>query len=1551
MMTMTNLSKEQDENNQDVLEFEDNLEKMSRDLVTDILNRARSAITHESLDTKQIMLPSQDFASSQPQLSITTPSPPKYVGENDKNVEECANAFGITPVSQKSVINEEIQPSNVHEDLTIQQAPSEEKLPNQYQTKFDFKSNILNDFRGIGVGSATPDTPRQRDYQWKSGIDLPPTNNTPFTHSYNYPQKPVYLREMSLSPPSLSCDLIKDDLITSSRPTNSNCIDEFTTSCRMLTYRQDSPTVINTDDIEQKLKPFSTPLPIYIPSTACTRILKQSEVYKFTGDYNSQPSRLRYNDSEIGKLSHSDSISSELEKLSNDHKNYSYVTNKKQSKKPNIPRLQLPSSPKLSHSPKTNSIRIRKSSLPRHSIPISKSNNLKIPKSTSSSLCWWEPLHQHDTSIIESYNDKFNLPEPNPEVLKHYYYLCSQQPIKEATLMKAINEAEIQAKYNKIAHYEYLRQKSLQQQRHKRTRFLNSHQSRKFDMELKHLNKTNHHTTNNNNSSINSNYRLSLCRPEQFTHLLQKENKPNKSFQYPNKDDPYSIMMKKSKKQRSILSSTVHNRQKLKSKFSPIIYHLKPILQLITSSESSIDQRKEFETESETIDDTSDLEFKSSTCQTDISNSLDTITPTLLYTSKIPLTSQPETYSEDSAIQCMNSYYLTDINGKLIHGPIYLSSYEKDKPDRQHHRQQQQQQQQKKKNKKIPVHSLILPNECMNFYRNHQNTVQYVVPFIDNKVSPTNNIKKNNRPPSKHNQNPFKEKSFNGKKQDKYDMKWYKTSRELEDKDTQLNDMRSVNKRKDLKMNITKSNTDKSQINCHQIISKNHGNGKQIKSLQRHCSMSNLSNNSVSSKKLNSSLDSLQQLMKDHDTDCLDSVTPISDQETNENKNQPTEYLVTSENDDQTLQTFKSKAPVTHKKKDDFKLNSRRCQSVIGCKVLNNGLTNHEQMNRYSDRSFSHDLLCSRNHNKLPLKTLYSERKEKKKKNTMGNHTDRQRFDCYLSSSSKLSSKSKSKPRKVSSRSNSQVRSSLKVRNKSLDKNDNINHHNHFDHHERRLHSSNNRRTQISQSPIDNKRNTIKDSDYNRSIHSPISYFLNFNDKPDYNQHCTNLHSEYCHINKQNADSPTYIHSEYANNLPKQFHSTNLQTENNSCENELHNKSVHSRRNNLRSIHHPNSSFHRNSDFSSGSLDRLRRRCHSIERELGTIERDKYEQTLSNPIPSDPRVDALTSANRILRQRLYDIQKIQENREHVLNKAHEMVNGLLNKQQKQASIIRESTRNYAQTPSTLLTTNHDINDDDDQNRKSYPTNLYKPMIKEDSLNLPTYTPTKYGHYHNQHHLQCHHDPNHITDYYGQHSNQHSPYNYFPNQRKPFDFTNHHSTNVLLEKLRSDYADLANSVYRIEEKARDAASSVQSLLKQFQMGLIMEPVNFNSMNQLSNSDSYESFNKESQSNELYDKSVMFRLQKARDTLDQLKSDSFRPSINCHRQVDYTVPLTISVTTTTNSLLSSSSIPLMTTTSGTVPSKINHYNLHEPYLKHPNMYNHPYSNPLRSTWNIS
>ncbi|KAH8878183.1 hypothetical protein KSF78_0005451 [Schistosoma japonicum] len=82
----------------------------------------------------------------------------------------------------------------------------------------------------------------------------------------------------------------------------------------------------------------------------------------------------------------------------------------------------------------------------------------------------------------------------------------------------------------------------------------------------------------------------------------------------------------------------------------------------------------------------------------------------------------------------------------------------------------------------------------------------------------------------------------------------------------------------------------------------------------------------------------------------------------------------------------------------------------------------------------------------------------------------------------------------------------------------------------------------------------------------------------------------------------------------------------------------------------------------------------------------------------------------------------------------------------------------------------------------------------------------------------------------------------------------------------NYADLANSVCRVEEKARDAASSVQSLLRQFQLGL-GESYASNSLNPIQTNDAYESFSKEPHPSELYDKSVTLRLQKARNENDQ------------------------------------------------------------------------------------
>ncbi|CAH8498679.1 unnamed protein product [Schistosoma turkestanicum] len=962
-------------------------------------------------------------------------------------------------------------------------------------------------------------------------------------------------------------------------------------------------------------------------------------------------------------------------------------------------------------------------------------------------------------------------------------------------------------------------------------------------------------------------------------------------------------------------------RKKLKSQFTPIIYHLKPYVKSISSSESST-ERKEYETESETIDDVSDLELKSLTFKTNnISTRPDMETPVTICCSQIPLSSRSEeTLTDDSNSKYCDSYCLSDMNGgKSIQESIFLSSYDKGKS-----RTQQQQQQ------KRQVDSLLLPTDYMNLYQNPQTNIEYVNPTVTNQINLRKVSKTNSIQPASNKMKPtsYQEKSFSGKNQTKYHLKCYENSGRLKNQvTTPLITKNSLNRhvglRLNLKMDVAKSTTVKNPIKFDQCISTNHGSGKKLKSVPRHCSMLNLSNNSLKNRKFSSSLDSLQQSIKDHDTDCLDSSTTlISDGVNNENdESQAEECLNTSDNDDRISQTIEFNKSTAQNKKNDRKPSFRRCQSVAGYKNTNSCLPGYKRMNRYSYRSFSQDLLCSRNQNKLPPKSLYGQRKAKINKDSTGNHSDQKRCH-HLSSSSKLSSKSQ--PRKVSSRSNSGIRNSSKSRNKSVDKsyydnlNDNISiNHTKLDyHHERPMHAANstNRRTTLrSQSPI---KNTMRrDLDYNRSVHAPISYFLDFNNKSNSNQH-----SEYCPINNP----------EYADNVPKQSYTMEQEIENNSREHELHSRNIHSCRNNLHALF-PNTSCHRHIDVSSRSLNRLRRRCHSIERELNSIERDKYRKNQYNPLSSDPRIDALTSANRILHQRLYDIQKLQENREYALNKAHTMVNSLLNKV------------------------------DDDHNDKSYPTNSYKPTtIKEDSLQLPSYTPTKYGHYchlhHHPHHQHHHHKANQeIIDYHDRKYDNYLPVNnnnnnYCLNQSTLL-YSKNNPANLLLEKLRADYADLANSVCRVEAKARDAASAVQTLLRQFQMGL-MEPIELNSANQLPSTDLCEPFHKESHSNELYDKSVAYRLQKTRDTLDQLKSDSFRPSINYSKQSDYTVPLTISVTTTTmptptiiNSL-TTSSVPVTVTSSGMVPSKMNLHNLHEPYV-----YNRPYGNLFRSTWHVS
>ncbi|CAH8551011.1 unnamed protein product [Heterobilharzia americana] len=517
-MKMTDLQMQHSVNHQDELEFEDSLERMSRDLVSDILNRARCKVASETSNTEQNRPESQSkkLAVLTPQLSLSTSSssPKKYI--------EYANSFIISPTNQTSVTNEEIQTSNADKentspgDLATEVKSSERKPFGQRTRKFDFHSNVLNDFRGIGVGSATPDTPRQTDYQCNSSTEVCTVKSSIFTPLYCHTNKSVCLREMSPSPSSLSLILIESNSSDLSKRQNLNPVSEYAASCRMLTYRQDSPTVINTVDIEQKLKPFSSPLPVYIPSTACTRILKQSEIHRSTNGYNSLLNRFRDADTTGINLPYHDNISLDLETSSTncDSDNYTIRTKQKVNK-PKVPRLKLSSSPKLNDS--------------LHIYCTGKVASAPTSKSQS--------------------NNKFYLPEPSPEVLKHYRYLCAQQAVKEASLIKAITEAETKAKCDKIAHYDLLRQKSAKSaydRYKKQIRFINSHQSRRDDLITNRLNKTN-----------NSNNRLSLTRPENFVHLLQKENKP-KSSQYSSKEDLYSNV-EKSRKQRSVLSSKNHN--------------------------------------------------------------------------------------------------------------------------------------------------------------------------------------------------------------------------------------------------------------------------------------------------------------------------------------------------------------------------------------------------------------------------------------------------------------------------------------------------------------------------------------------------------------------------------------------------------------------------------------------------------------------------------------------------------------------------------------------------------------------------------------------------------------------------------------------------------------------------------------------------------------------------------------------------------------------------------------------------------------------------------
>ncbi|CAH8849113.1 unnamed protein product [Trichobilharzia szidati] len=998
-------------------------------------------------------------------------------------------------------------------------------------------------------------------------------------------------------------------------------------------------------------------------------------------------------------------------------------------------------------------------------------------------------------------------------------------------------------------------------------------------------------------------------------------------------------------------------QQKLKSQFSPIIYHLKPVLEPVSSPESV--ETKLFETESETIDDYTDAELKSLTLRTEVSNSPEAVTPTLISCPKIPLTGRSDTLSSNSDIQFLDSYHFSDNNRNTTHRPVVMNSDEDENPDIPI--------------QKFPVPSSLSSKENTNAYK-HPNS-RNVKSYSEDKIRFKNTSKINaNQSRKMEVQTLPSEKSPSERQRIEYHIKSYEIPEEVEEKETQFFRRKPVQKptglKFDLKIDMEKSNNGKDKINCYQYIESNSDSNRKVKHPLKQCSMINLSMDSLKNRKLNCSLDSIQQTVKNRDTNDLNSYTVTSDEEEeNDEAVKISQDSSDDNNKDQTISTFHSNKHKNQLKRSDFRPKSRRCQSVTGCKTVNQCSTEDEQTNQHLDRSHSQDIICLKSRNKLPQKKLYNRRKatlyKEESDDNVYSQVDPNQHRCgNLSYRTDSFSSQKLQPTKSKSRSSSRVRSSLKVRNKSNERSDcnhtshnnsnntNNNNSTHFNHHERRLQSPKNRRTRIGQSPARSKSSYFKGENYNRPIHSPVSYYLDLDDKVDYGRSYTDYQSKFSPVNAGSCDSPINCNSLDASNLHKQNHLSEQQKqgrERNSKDHDLYCKKSQSLRKNLYPIR-SKSPCHRQSDISSGSLDRLRKRCRSIERELSSVEREQFGQSLGNPPIGDPRVDALTSANRILRQRLQDIQKLQESREHALNKAHTMVNGLLNKQHKQASIIREGTRDYTQSPPTSYTNNNHHYHENNGTDSVYTAKAYKPLEEDNVSDLPAYTPTKFGRL-----------PENVgSDYYYGREHERKSRNgsgyrsNLLNHRKNLD-PRANSTHILLERLRSDYADLANSVYRIEEKARDAASSVQSLLRQFQMGF-MDTIVTNPVNQMPSADICEPFDRVPNTNELFDKSVTLRLQKARDTLDQLKSDQVRSSLSHYRQSDFTIPstatgivggTTTSVTSKTNPMMTSS----LATSSGMKSSTSNIHNEDEPYAKYYSQYNRPHTNSLRSTWHIS
>ncbi|VDQ13543.1 unnamed protein product [Trichobilharzia regenti] len=412
------------------------------------------------------------------------------------------------------------------------------------------------------------------------------------------------------------------------------------------------------------------------------------------------------------------------------------------------------------------------------------------------------------------------------------------------------------------------------------------------------------------------------------------------------------------------MTSKMMKQQKLKSQFSPIIYHLKPVLEPVSSPESV--ETKIFETESETIDDYTDAELKSLTFRTEVSNSPEAVTPTLINCPKIPLTGSSDTLSSNSDIQFIDSYHFFDNNRNTTHRPVVMNSDEDGNPDI--HIQ------------KFPIPSSSSSSkENANAYK-HPNS-RNVKSYPEDKIRFKNTSKINTNQSRKMEiQTLPTEKSPSERQRIAYHIKSYEIPEEVEEKESQFFRRKPVQKptglKLDLKIDMEKSNNGKDKINCYQYIESNSNSNRKAKQPLKQCSTINLSMDSLKNRKLNCSLDSIQQTVKNRDTNDLNSYTATSDEEENDEIVKLSQDSIDDDNKkDQTISTFHSNEHKNQLKCDDFRPKSRRCQSVTGCKTVNKCSTQNEQTNQHLDRSHSQDFICLKSQNKLPQKKLYSRRK------------------------------------------------------------------------------------------------------------------------------------------------------------------------------------------------------------------------------------------------------------------------------------------------------------------------------------------------------------------------------------------------------------------------------------------------------------------------------------------------------------------------------------------------------------------------------------------------